>query len=171
MGLVLHALRPGELFLDVGANIGSYSILAAAGAGSQVFAVEPILQTFADLTANIRVNSLDRLITAHRVGLSDKPGTLSFTTRQDTVNHVLAAGEDADSEEIIVTTMDALCESQVPTLIKIDVEGHELAVLTGAEKTMAGPNTAGRHHGIEWQRRTLRNRRRGHRCLDDQQGI
>jgi FkbM family methyltransferase len=157
MGLVLHALRPGELFLDVGANIGSYSILAAAGVGANVIAVEPISETFSNLSANIRVNDLNGLISAHRVGLSDKPGTLSFTTAQDTVNHVLADGEDADSEAITVTTMDALCATQCPVVVKIDVEGHELPVLKGAEKTMANPallavimelNGSGARYGI-----------------------
>lgn len=158
MGLVLHALRPGELFLDVGSNIGSYSILAAAGVGANVIAVEPIAETFAILSANIRVNDLGMLITAQRVGLSDKPGTLSFTTALDSVNHVLADGEDADSQSIAVTTMDALCEPQSPIVIKIDVEGHELAVLKGAESTMANPallaviielNGSGARYGID----------------------
>lgn len=157
MGLVLHALRPGELFLDVGANIGSYSILAAAGVGANVIAVEPIAETFSILSANIRVNDLGRLITAQRVGLSDKPGTLSFTTALDSVNHVLADGEDADSQAIAVTTMDVLCEPLSPIIIKIDVEGHELAVLKGAESTMANPallavimelNGSGARYGI-----------------------
>lgn len=139
MGLLLHALRPGDLFLDVGANIGSYSILAAAGVGANVIAVEPISETYASLSANIRVNDLTALITAHRVGLSDKPGTLSFTTDLDSMNHVLADGERAESQAITVTTMDALCNAKSPIIIKIDVEGHELAVLNGAEKTLADP--------------------------------
>jgi len=157
MGLVLHALRPGELFLDVGANIGSYSILAAAGVGANVISVEPIAETFSNLTANIRVNDLNSLISAHRVGLSDKPGTLFFTTALDTVNHVLADGEDAVAQAIAVTTMDAMCETQSPVVIKIDVEGHELPVLKGAERILANPallavimelNDSGARYGI-----------------------
>lgn len=143
MGLVLHALRPGELFLDVGANIGSYSILAAAGVGARVHAIEPILDTFNNLMANISINNLDKLIHAHRLGLSDKEGHLFFTSNHDTLNHVLAAGEEATREEIPVTTMDELCKYQLPTLVKIDVEGHELAVLRGAKKIMTNPNLLG----------------------------
>lgn len=140
MGLVLHTLRPGELFLDVGANIGSYSILAAIGSGAKVIAVEPISETYACLSDNIRINDLSTLVTAHRIGLSDKTGSLFFTTDLDSVNHVLANGENANCQEIHVTTMDELLGEQTPVVIKIDVEGHEMSVLKGAEKTMSSPS-------------------------------
>jgi FkbM family methyltransferase len=157
MGFLLHALRPGDLFLDVGANIGSYSILAAAGVGANVIAVEPISETFSSLLANVRVNDLANLISAHRIGLSAEPGALSFTTALDSMNHVLADGEEAASETVQVTTMDALCEARSPVVIKIDVEGHEMAVLRGAEQTLADPkllavimelNGSGARYGI-----------------------
>lgn len=140
MGFVLHVLRRGDWFVDAGANIGSYSILAATGSGANVIAVEPILQTFASLQANIRLNNQEDLITAHCVGLSSCCGTLRFTTTYDTVNHVLAEGESAVNEEITVTTLDKLLGATIPTVIKIDVEGHELSVMAGAEKTLSSPN-------------------------------
>ena len=46
MGFVLHALRPGDLFVDVGANIGSYTVLAAGAVGADAIAVEPVPTTF-----------------------------------------------------------------------------------------------------------------------------
>lgn len=158
MGLVLHALRPGELFIDVGSNIGSYSILAAAGAKANVIAIEPISQTFSNLSLNIRVNDLSSLVTAHCVGLSERPGTLTFSTSLDSMNHVLADGEEVDSQVIKVTTMDLMCEEKSPVVIKIDVEGHELSVLLGAENTMNKPsllaviielNGSGLRYGID----------------------
>jgi FkbM family methyltransferase len=157
MSLVLHALRPGDLFVDVGANVGSYSIIAAAGAKATVIAVEPIQETFSHLFANIRINDLSGSISAHCVGLSNKQGTLAFTTALDSVNHVLLDGEDEDSRAVAVTTMDALCAHQQPVVIKIDVEGHELAVLKGAESTLESPallaviielNGSGSRYGI-----------------------
>jgi FkbM family methyltransferase len=157
MGLVLHALRPGDLFVDVGSNIGSYSILVAAGAKANVIAVEPIPETFSSLLTNIRINDLGSSISTYCVGLSDKPGTLLFTTALDSVNHVLADGEAAQSEAINVMTLDALCAQRSPALIKIDVEGHEMAVLKGAETTLANPallaviielNGSGARYGI-----------------------
>lgn len=51
MAFVLHLLRSGDHFLDVGANVGSYAILACGAAGARVTAVEPIPETFAHLVA------------------------------------------------------------------------------------------------------------------------
>jgi FkbM family methyltransferase len=136
MGFVLHALRPGELFIDVGANIGSYTVLAAS-LGANVISVEPIPDTFAHLRQNIFVNYLDGLVHAHCIGLSDKAGTLYFSTDQDTMNHVLRTGEKEDGcVEVHVTTLDDICDGH-PSVIKIDVEGHELTVLAGARRTLS----------------------------------
>ncbi len=142
MGFVLHLLRPGELFVDIGANIGSYSILAAAGAGAKVHAIEPIPSTYSNLCDNVKLNRLEGQIKAHCLGISNRVGKLRFTTSQDSVNHVLEEGEsNAASEEIGVTTLDNLLREELEaTVIKIDVEGHELAVLEGADKTLGSSN-------------------------------
>lgn len=140
MGFVLHMLRPGDLFVDAGANIGSYSVLAAAGTGAGVIAVEPIPTTFEHLIANLKMNRLESQAEAHRIGLSNVAGKLRFTTAQDTVNHVLTDWEEAIAEEVEVVTMDSLLDGRIPTVIKIDVEGYELAVLKGAERTLRAPN-------------------------------
>lgn len=67
MGFVLHALRPGELFVDVGANIGSYTVLAAGAVGADVVAVEPVPTTFAVLRRNVCLNDLvDRVFLRER---------------------------------------------------------------------------------------------------------
>jgi hypothetical protein len=56
MAFVLHVLRGGDLFVDVGANIGSYTVLAAAGAGAACLAFEPGSAAFAWLERNVRLN-------------------------------------------------------------------------------------------------------------------
>ena len=137
MGFVLHTLRPGSLFLDIGANIGSYTVLAAGGVGASVICVEPISSTFEHLNANILLNGLGDRVQLHCVGVSDKSGILRFSSEQDTVNHVLGAYEIAPHVEVPVTTIDTLCADRIPNVIKIDVEGHEKAVLLGASITLA----------------------------------
>lgn len=140
MGFVLHLLRPGSLFLDVGANIGSYTVLAAGAVGANVIALEPVSATFSVLESNIALNRLSDRVSACQMGASDQTGSLRFTTDLDTVNHVLAAGESGPSVVVPVTTIDILCAARVPQVIKIDVEGHEKYVLAGAAATLAHPD-------------------------------
>ncbi len=137
MAFVLHFLRPEDHFLDVGANVGSYTVLAGGAAGARVTAVEPIPETFAHLERNIALNDLSGRVRACPCGLSDASGTLRFTKDLDTVNHILAPWEDLPSIEVPVRTLDDLVGSDVPVLLKIDVEGHERSVLQGAVGTLA----------------------------------
>lgn len=139
MAFVLHALRETDLFLDVGANIGSYTILASGAAGARSIAVEPVPATFAHLRTNIALNGLEGRVRSWQGGLADKAGSLTFTSGLDTVNHVLAAGEQAAGVEVPVMTLDELLGGEAPTLIKIDVEGYERPVLAGAQRTLADP--------------------------------
>jgi FkbM family methyltransferase len=157
MGFVLHLLRPGDHFLDVGANVGSYTVLAAGAVGATVTCVEPSAVTFAHLQRNIALNGLTGRVNAWQGGLSDSPGTLRFTEGLDTVNHVLAAGESAPAVEVPVRTLDDLLGASTPLLIKIDVEGHERSVLQGAPRTLGNPgllavvmetNGSGARYGI-----------------------
>lgn len=137
MAFVLHLLRKGEHFADIGANIGSYSILAAGGAGARVTAVEPIPATASNLERNILLNQLSSQVRACRLGLSNVNGSLKFSLNLDTVNHVLAPGESLSGIEVPVMRLDELIGDDVPVLIKIDVEGYEREVLLGAEQTLA----------------------------------
>jgi FkbM family methyltransferase len=137
MGFVLHALRPGDLFIDVGANVGSYTVLAAGAVGAQVIAIEPLPATFARLQANIRHNDLSDRVEAQCCGLSFEPGELIFTSGLDTKNRLALPGEDIATVTVPVRTLDAICEGRTPRVIKIDVEGHEASVLQGAIETLA----------------------------------
>ena len=80
MAFVLHLLREDDHFLDVGANIGSYTILAGGGVGARVTAVEPIPETFAHLERNVALNGLASQVRTCRLGLSDQTSILRFTT-------------------------------------------------------------------------------------------
>ncbi len=139
MGIVLHILRPGDLFLDLGANIGSFTILAAGAVGADVIAVEPIPSTFSTLELNVRLNDLESFVDAHCAGVSDKPGVLKFTVGLDTINHVATESELSDAIEVPVTTVDEICDGRPAVAMKIDVEGYENFVLAGASKTLDDP--------------------------------
>jgi len=144
MAFVLHALRGGDLFVDVGANIGAYTVLAASIDGVSCIAFEPSPDTFAHLNDNVRLNAFDQRVVTARQAIGATSGELRFTTGLDTVNHGIAPNEDgAGSTTVPVTTLDEALGGKVPTVMKIDVEGFESEVIRGAEATLASPTLLG----------------------------
>jgi FkbM family methyltransferase len=135
---------PGELAIDVGANLGYMSsVLAArAGARGQVWAFEPHPTIFGQLERNLdRWKALNRLarVTAHRVALGESPGTATLWTPPRSEFNVglsriggppLAQGE---AFQVPVARLDSLLAPETRVgLLKVDVEGRELDVLRGA---------------------------------------
>ena len=141
MGFLLHVLRAQDMFIDVGANVGSYSILAGKAVGARGYAFEPVPATYGRLVDNIRLNHLENTIRCVNAGLGRASATIKFTNDLDTVNHAIADGEyHTNTISVAITTMDdVLCEVH-PSLIKIDVEGYETQVLQGAAETLKKGN-------------------------------
>jgi FkbM family methyltransferase len=141
MGYLLHVLRAEDNFYDVGANVGSYTILACSAVGAIGYAFEPIPSTYARLVENIRLNNIEDRVYFFNLGLAQHEGTIHFTSDLDTVNHVVAEKEKSpDSIEVKVTTLDLATIGISPSLIKIDVEGYETPVLEGALQTLMNNN-------------------------------
>ena len=141
MGFLLHALQSGDLFVDVGANIGSYSILAGACEGVKVIAFEPVPQTFSWLQKNIKINALENRIEAMNIGLAEQKGSLNFSSNLDSLNHVvLQEKHNTSVVKVDVSKLDDILDHKYPTVIKIDVEGYELQVLNGAKKILDNPS-------------------------------
>ena len=136
MGYLLHVLRQKDLFVDVGANIGAYTVLAGEAIGSRVICFEPIPSTFSRLVANLGINHLDQIVKAMNIGISNEVGKLSFTYDLDTMNCVINKNEAKDGIEVDVSKLDILLAGESPSLIKIDVEGYETRVLEGAQETL-----------------------------------
>ena len=139
MAFVLHVLRPGDLFVDVGANIGSYTILAAGAAGANAVALEPIRSSFESLERNVGKNGLSSRVDLQCLGVSDREGVLRFTSSFDSTNHVASDSETSDTVDVPVRTLDAILHGRSPAVIKIDVEGHESQVLAGASAALQDP--------------------------------
>ncbi len=140
MSFVMHALRPDELFVDIGANVGVYTVLAGA-VGARSVAFEPVPGTYRDLLKNLAINDLNERAEAHNEGVGREPGTLRFTTGMGPVNHVVDGDEapSATTLELPVVTLDSALGDRTPTLMKIDVEGFETDVIAGARETLANP--------------------------------
>jgi FkbM family methyltransferase len=140
MAFVLHLLRDGEDFLDVGANVGVYSILAASR-GARVLAMEPVPDTYQQLLDNIHLNRFETRIEARNLGVGKTPGELRFSTGSGPTNHVLADGEgDAQSVTVPVDSLDNIAAGWTPAMMKIDVEGFEANVIQGAPELLAQPS-------------------------------
>ena len=137
MAFVLHLLRKGDEFLDVGANVGVYSVLAAAR-GARVLAMEPVPATFEQLLDNIHLNRFETRIEARNIGVGSGPDELRFSTTIGPTNHVLADGESTEhAVTVAVDALDTIAEGWAPTIIKIDVEGFESNVICGAASLLA----------------------------------
>ncbi|MCP5142588.1 MAG: FkbM family methyltransferase [Chromatiales bacterium] len=138
--------RPGWTFLDIGAHIGQYSLLAAPLLGPQgrVHAFEPDPDTFAALQANVRRNGLDT-VSAHQLALSDQKGELTFY-RADVSNiggNSLMPPLKDSGERITVQceTLDDFLDAHGVgrvDIVKADIEGFELAMFTAGERVFAG---------------------------------
>lgn len=137
MAFTLHTLRNGDLFLDVGANAGSYTLLACGIVGCNGIAFEPIPETHARLINNINLNLLQDKVITHNLALGRETGELLFTRHLDDTNHVVPIGEpEKGARSVMVVPLDTIIGDAAPSLIKIDVEGYELAVLEGAHEVL-----------------------------------
>jgi FkbM family methyltransferase len=146
----LRLLKPGSVFFDIGANIGIYT-LSAANKGAKVFAFEPHPRAFCDLKSNMQLNTaLDNTeIKIFNCACSQIDGEVSFTAAVDSAYSSLHAKaynwnswQFRKEDQVTVTskTVDTLmAEVNLETvdLCKIDVEGGELNVLLGMQKTLA----------------------------------
>lgn len=125
-----EALQPGDLFLDIGANVGSYSIWVSE-MGADVIALEPAEDTFALLSENVALNGYPiKLIQAAAGAFC---GTARFTAGLDAVNQMHPDG----SAECAVITVDSVIGDRAVAGIKVDVEGFEIEVLRGCERALS----------------------------------
>jgi len=126
--------------LDIGANTGSFCLLAAFHPLLRVYAFEPVAEVYGLLCANIAVNWLADRVSSFPVALSDYIGrgtmTVPYNLKQSGLSFLddRAPSMPCRTEVVQVTTLDLFCAKHAIThvdAIKIDVEGHESEVLKG----------------------------------------
>jgi FkbM family methyltransferase len=144
----------GEILLDCGANVGMYSIWAAATRGAEVYAFEPESQNYAILNRNILLNGLGGHVRAYCLGLSDRSGLSELHMADMRIGgscHSLGEALDYKHEPLPVeftqgavsATVDELVASgalPVPNHFKIDVDGFEPKVIAGSRETLRQPS-------------------------------
>ena len=137
MSFTLHFLKKNDVFIDVGANVGSYTVLAGGVARAKCLAIEPIPAIFVNLIDNINLNEIQGLVHTLNIGVGRKNSTLKFTSTLDVKNHVITCeDENVDTIRVPVKTLNSIVEKIEPQLIKIDVEGFENEVIAGAEDVL-----------------------------------
>lgn len=137
--LLDQVLRPGQVVLDVGANVGTHTVFFAKRVGSDgvVFAFEPQRLVYQNLCANAALNAL-RNVVCHQAVVSDQTGVLRlpvYDPSQALNFGAIPAQEHPEGEVVDSITIDQLGLTRCD-LMKIDVEGMETRVLQGARETI-----------------------------------
>jgi len=142
VALLAHFLGPGSCFIDVGAQLGIYTVIGGklVGNGGMVLSFEPAHPAFGFLQRNIELNGL-RNVRAFGAALADQPGTAKLYHHPDASRNSIGppargANDPLSFEEVPVQKLDDVLKDlrvdQVD-LLKMDVEGAEELVLRGAE--------------------------------------
>lgn len=158
--LMIERCEDGEAVYDVGANVGDYGLALASTYDLDVHAFEPHPETYMKLRKNVDLNMLDDQISTYQVGLSDHEGETTLYVASPHHGRSSFNREKAETDvssvvgsvEVPVATLDSIVgrqEIQPPDHLKIDVEGHGLNVLRGAEQTLLRhrPVVYFEHHG------------------------
>ena len=147
---VRRFLRPGETFVDVGANVGLFSLIAAQAVGpsGNVIAVEPVLEAHGRLESAIVLNGFTN-IRVFPLALSDRTANAVLSVVQGyqeawTTFGIPPGGVRIEQRMVPTQTLDSLLRAagpaRPPALIKIDVEGWETPVIIGGAELLSGPN-------------------------------
>ena len=148
--------KPGQVYYDIGANVGAYSLVAAKFLRGQgkVYAFEPGFMNFVELCKNILINQCQDDIVPFQIALSDRSIIETFHYNNLTPGGALhALGQAIDYKNDVFTPVfkqpvlsyrldDFIKHFQLPTPnhVKIDVDGNELKILQGAEETLKNPS-------------------------------
>lgn len=132
MTFLTRYIRRGDLAVDGGANIGTFSLFLAS-LGARVLAVEPDRVAASRLRENVALNGLDGTIEVIEAALAEKEGTASFSTGWDVSNRLVTRGRSDGGVNVRTVTLDSLASrSGQVALAKLDLEGGEHGALLGA---------------------------------------
>ena len=139
MLFVKHYLRPGDGFVDVGANVGVYTLLAASivGPSGQVASFEPGGEALRRLKENVSLNRLSN-VDVHPSAVSDRAGPVGFSSSGGTTGHLVTEeGADASVTGALSVRLDDVLTGGGWSLGKMDIEGAEPLALRGAERLLS----------------------------------
>jgi FkbM family methyltransferase len=134
-GAVRRVLKPGELFVDVGANVGYFSLLAAQR-GARVIAFEPNPECREELAHNIALNGFGD-IDVRATGIADRRGQdVLYVESEENLGAGSLKSVSGTPVAVEVDTLDGQLAGESPAMIKLDIEGAELMALRGGAQTL-----------------------------------
>jgi len=140
MRFLLAWLRAGDTFLDVGANVAPYSLLATRVPGVRAVAFEPGTLARERAEANIALNRVGGAVTLVPRAVSERDGAARLSADRWATNALVDGTYAGEAEEVETVSLDSYVTAagvEQVSLVKVDVEGHEPAVLAGAGALLA----------------------------------
>ena len=143
--LIERLLKPGDTFVDVGANVGLHTLAAARAmqGNGNIIAFEPFARTKQLLEKTVWLNGFSSMTTVHEVAVSNRSGPATLHLGATSGHHSLTSLDvpislrETEASVRTVTLDEMISQDLRVNLIKIDVEGAELDVLQGAQATLA----------------------------------
>ena len=140
---LLRVLRPGDVFYDVGANFGFFSLLSAAAVGPEgrVYAFEPGAASLETLCTNRDRNAADEIEIVPKA-VSELPGRVFYSDNgEGDRNGSIFPKDPGDGSGVEAITLDGFLTAtgRIPKVVKLDIEGAELLALRGARRLLAEP--------------------------------
>lgn len=142
MNFMARYLRSGDAFIDVGANIGLYTLLGASLVGSEgvVESFEPDPIAFDRLKENITANNLSN-VTVHNVCVGSEQKAIKFIQGYDTINRIQTSIDSGIATvELPCVRLDQTLENKQYAMMKMDIEGAEPLALEGARELLTTHN-------------------------------
>jgi FkbM family methyltransferase len=138
LSFALHFLEHKDIFVDVGANVGFYSIILSKSKDIKSIAFEPIPSTYLKIEKNIQINLLSNKVFAKNIAIGSSIGQLRMSSDLDTVNHVKSSSKESVHDIFVeVCDLDTIFSNgEFPSLVKIDVEGFETEVIGGMKNVL-----------------------------------
>jgi FkbM family methyltransferase len=141
----VKTLKNGDILFDVGANVGYYTALGSkiVGSGGEVYSFEPLVRNISYLYRHVEINKLKN-VNIIPCACSDSFAIVNFVQENNTAMGHIEDNKISDAYDMKITTVLSITLDEVasklgikPSVLKIDVEGAELAVLHGAESIIS----------------------------------
>jgi FkbM family methyltransferase len=145
LALLLSLMEDGDVFYDIGANVGIYSILAAkkVGGRGKVVSFEPEKKSLIEFKENIKINGIKNILVVDRaLGEENSTGKLHISGTTGNFSLVNIYDKESKVETVEIIKGDDFVNKHsipVPKAVKVDVEGYEYSVLAGLRNTLANP--------------------------------